>query len=271
MVGSFQITASFHRHRSNLISQYWKGEEVKRKGFFAFYLFTFSPFNLFCLDMVELKKIKFAILGILGSFIIRLLVRTLRVEERPKDLRQRFKERGEGLIYAFWHRMMLALAYVGKDSNIHVLISQHTDGEYIAQVIKRLGYGVIRGSTTRGGARAMISLVKKAREGFHIAITPDGPRGPRYIVQTGVIYLAQKSGVPILPASLGLSNYWELPSWDRFIIPKPFSKALLLYGTPIYVPPKLTEEQLEEYRLRLQRALEEITKQANAQLQQISS
>ena len=216
--------------------------------------------------MVEFKKIKFAILGILGSIIIRLLVRTLRIEERPKGLRQGFKERGEGLIYAFWHCMMLALAYVGKDSNIHVLISQHTDGEYIAQVIKRLGYGVIRGSPTRGGARAMINLVRKARSGFHIAITPDGPRGPRHVVQTGVIFLGQKSGVPILPAALGLSSYWELRSWDRFIIPKPFSKALLLYGTPIYVPPKLDEEQLEEYRLRLQNALEEVTETAQAQI-----
>lgn len=212
--------------------------------------------------MVELKKIKFAILGIIGSLVIRVLVRTLRVEEKPRDLRQRFEGRGEGLIYAFWHCMMLVLASVGKNSNIHVLISQHTDGEYIAQIIKRLGYGVIRGSTTRGGARAMISLVKKARSGFPIAITPDGPRGPRHVVQMGVIYLGQKAGVPILPAALGLSSYWELPSWDRFIIPKPFSKALLLYGQPIHIPPKLNEEQLEEYRLRLQKALEEITETA---------
>ncbi len=220
--------------------------------------------------MVKFKKIKFVILGILGSIIIRLLVRTLRIEERPKDLRQGFKERGEGLIYAFWHCMMLVLASVGKNSNIHVLISQHTDGEYIAQVIKRLGYGVIRGSTTRGGARAMINLVRKARSGFPIAITPDGPRGPRHVVQTGIIYLGQKSGVPILPAALGLSSYWELPSWDGFIIPKPFSKALLLYGTPIYVPPKLNEEQLEEYRLRLQKALDEITEIAQTVTQNSS-
>lgn len=217
--------------------------------------------------MLELKKIKFAILGILGSIIIRLLVRTLRIEERPKDLRQKFKDRGEGLIYAFWHRMMLVLGPVGRNSNIHVLISQHTDGEYIAQVIKRLGYVVIRGSTTRGGARAMINLVRKARTGFPIAITPDGPRGPRYVVQTGIIYLGQKSGVPILPAALGLSSYWELPSWDRFIIPKPFSKALVLYGDPIYVPPKLNKEQIEEYRLRLQKSLEKITETATAQIQ----
>jgi hypothetical protein len=217
--------------------------------------------------MVKFKKIKFAILGVLGSILIRLLVSTLRIEERPKDLRQKFKERGEGLILAFWHRMMLVLGPVGKKTNIHVLISQHTDGEYIAQIMKRFGYVVIRGSTTRGGARAAIRLIKKARSGFPIAITPDGPRGPSNVVQTGVVYLGQKSGVPVIPAALGVSDYWELSSWDRFIIPKPFSRALLLYGTPIYVPPKLTKEQLEEYRLLLQKALDEVTETVNTQIQ----
>lgn len=213
------------------------------------------------------QRTKFTVLGILGAVIIRLFVGTLRIEERPKDFRQGFEEKGEGLIFAFWHRMMLVLASVGRGTNIHVLISQHTDGEYIAQVIKWLGYGVIRGSTTRGGARAMIKMVRKAREGTPIGITPDGPRGPCYVVQTGVIYLAQKSGVPIIPAALGVSSYWELPSWDRFIIPKPFSRALLLYGTPIYVPPKLTKEQIEEYRLQLQKALDDVTEKANKQIQ----
>ena len=211
-----------------------------------------------------MKNLKFIIVGILGAWLIKLLAFTIRIDDEPKGFNEKTKT--YHAIYAFWHCMMLVLASVGKNSNIHVLISQHTDGEYIAQVIKRLGYGVIRGSTTRGGARAMINLVRKARAGFPIAITPDGPRGPRHVVQTGIIYLGQKSGVPILPAALGLSSCWELPSWDGFIIPKPFSKALLLYGTPIYVPPKLTEEQLEEYRLRLQNALEEITELAQTEI-----
>ncbi len=217
--------------------------------------------------MAGFKKIRFAILGVLGAIIIRILVGTLRIEERPKDLRQNFKERGEGIIFAFWHRKMLVLASVWKNANIHVLVSQHTDGEYITSVIRRLGYGVVRGSTTRGGASAIINLVRKARSGVPIAITPDGPRGPRNVAQVGVIYLGQKANTPILPVALGLSSYWEMQSWDKFIIPKPFSKVLLLYGKPIYVPPKLTEEQLEEYRLRLQKALEEITETANAQIQ----
>jgi lysophospholipid acyltransferase (LPLAT)-like uncharacterized protein len=208
-----------------------------------------------------MKKLKFLIIGVLGSWIIRLLAFTIRTEVLPKGFTGGTKNLH--VIYAFWHCMMLIPAYLGKGSNVHVLISQHSDGEYIAQVIKRLGFGVIRGSTTRGGMRAVRALVNKAKAGYSLAITPDGPRGPRFVVQPGSIYLGKKTQLPIIPAAVGLSNYWELRSWDRFRIPKPFSRALIMYGDPILIPPNSDEEEMEHYRLFLERTMKEMAERAD--------
>ncbi|KAB2835553.1 MAG: lysophospholipid acyltransferase family protein [Candidatus Brocadia sp.] len=208
-----------------------------------------------------MKKLKFFIVGILGAWFIRLLALTIRIHEEPQGFAERIQT--THAIYTFWHCLMLVPAYVGRNKNIQVLISQHSDGEYIAQVIKRLGFGVIRGSTTRGGARAVKAMVDKIREGYPVAITPDGPRGPRLVVQPGCIYLSQKTRLPILPATVGLSRYWKLPSWDKFRIPKPFSRALMMYGNPIHIPSKLTEEESEHYRLLVENIMKEMTEKAD--------
>ena len=157
-----------------------------------------------------MKKLKFIIVGFLGAWLIKLLASTIRIDDEPKGFNEKTKT--YHAIYAFWHCMMLIPAYVGRNSKIQVLISHHSDGEYIARVIKRLGFGVIRGSTTRGGMRAIKSLVDKIREGYPVAITPDGPRGPRFVVQPGSIYLSKKTQLPIIPTVVGLSSYWTLPS-----------------------------------------------------------
>ena len=141
-------------------------------------------------------------------------------------------------IYAFWHCMMLIPPSSAERARYRVLISQHSDGEYIARVIKKLGFGVIRGSTTRGGMRAIKALVDKIREGYPVAITPDGPRGPRFCCSAWKYLSRQKTQLPIIPMVVGLASYWTLPSWDKFRIPKPFSRALMLYGDPIHIPPK---------------------------------
>jgi len=208
-----------------------------------------------------MKKLKFLIVGILGSWLIKLLASTIRIYDYPIGFNKKAKD--TPAIYTFWHCMLLIPTYVGMNSKIQVLISQHTDGEYIAQVLSRLGFGVIRGSTTRGGARALKALVDKAREGYPIAITPDGPRGPRFIVQSGTIYLGKKTQVPIIPVAVGFSSYWELPSWDRFRIPKPFSRALMFYGDPIQIPSNINEEEMERYRLLLEQTMKEMTEKAD--------
>src|SRR3989338_2174304 len=208
-----------------------------------------------------MKNLKFIIVGILGAWLIKLLAFTIRIDDEPKGFNEKTKT--YHAIYAFWHCMMLIPAYVGRKSKIQVLISQHSDGEYIAQVINRLGFGVVRGSTTRGGIRALKALVDKIREGCPVAITPDGPRGPRFVVQTGVIYLGKKTQLPVIPVVVGLSSYWELPSWDRFRIPKPFSRALMFYGDPIQIPSNINEEEMERYRLLLEQTMKEMTEKAD--------
>lgn len=208
-----------------------------------------------------MKTLKFFIAGILGALIIRLLGFTIHIYDEPKGYNE--KSKTFRVIYTMWHCMMLIPAYVGRNRNIQVLISQHSDGEYIAQVIKRLGFGAIRGSTTRGGRGAVKGMIEKVRKGYLVAITPDGPRGPRFVVQPGSIYLSQKTGLPIVPLVIGLSDYWKLPSWDEFRIPKPFSRALVMYGDPIHIPPNLTEEELEHYRLLLEKTMKEMTERAD--------
>lgn len=199
--------------------------------------------------------------GVLGSWLIRLLALTIRIYDSPRGFNEKIQT--VQAIYTFWHCLILIPAYVGRRKNIQVLISQHSDGEYIAQVIKRLGFGVVRGSTTRGGARAVKTLVDKVREGYPVAITPDGPRGPRFVVQPGSIYLSQKTRLPIIPTTVGLSRYWKLPSWDEFRIPKPFSRALMMYGEPLHIPPNLTEEETESYRLQVEKIMKEMTEKAD--------
>ena len=211
----------------------------------------------------KLEKINLFVIGFLGSLLVRLLISTIIVEERPNKYTKKLKPQGKSVIYTFWHSFMLVPGYANRNLGIKVLISQHSDGEYIAQAIKWLGYDVVRGSTTRGGVRALLSMINKAKEdNASFAITPDGPRGPRLIVQPGIIFLGQKTGYPILPVSLGLTSYWELPSWDRFRIPKPFSKAILMYGDPIKIPPKLDKNKIDEYRMLLEKTLNEMTVEA---------
>ncbi len=204
--------------------------------------------------------------GILGAWLIKLIAFTMRIYDEPKG----FSEKTKTLhaIYAFWHCMIFIAAYVGRKRNIQVLISEHSDGEYIAQVIQRLGYGVIRGSTTRGGIRAVKALVNKARDGCSLAITPDGPRGPRFIVQSGSIYLGKKTQLPIIPTVVGLSHYWKLPSWDGFRIPKPFSTALVLYGDPVLIPHNLSEEDMEQHRVFLEQVMREMAERADSLVHQ---
>jgi len=213
-----------------------------------------------------MKKLKFLIVGILGSWLIKLLAATIRIYDYPIGFNKKAKD--TPAIYTFWHCMLLIPTYVGMNSKIQVLISQHTDGEYIAQVINRLGFGVVRGSTTRGGIRALKALVDKIREGCPVAITPDGPRGPRFVVQTGVIYLGKKTQLPVIPVVVGLSSYWELPSWDRFRIPKPFSRALMLYGDPIHIPPNISEEEMEHHRLKLEQIMREMVERVDSLIRQ---
>ncbi|MGI8402678.1 MAG: lysophospholipid acyltransferase family protein, partial [Gemmatimonadaceae bacterium] len=130
------------------------------------------------------------------------------------------------LLPGLWHH---------RNEGVTVLISEHRDGEIVARAAESLGYGLIRGSTTRGGGRALISLVRELRAGHEIAITPDGPRGPARKFAPGALVAAQRSDAFILPVAVSASRSWRLKSWDRFMIPKPFARVTIAYGPPTKV------------------------------------
>lgn len=138
-------------------------------------------------------------------------------------------------IYAIWHARQAFLAYAHRHTNICALVSRSKDGEYMARLIQKLGIGAVRGSTSKGGSLALLALIDEAQAGRHPVITPDGPRGPQRTVQQGIIFLAQKTGLPIIPATCGISSKIVFHSWDRFELPLPFGRAVVIYGRPITV------------------------------------
>ena len=196
----------------------------------------------------------------LSSFFIRLLVKTLRLRVVGEG---RFKnERNSGnVIYAFWHNRLLLLIYTHRNQGIHVMVSRSRDGEIISQTIQRFGFRTVRGSSSRGGSSALLQLARKLADGADVAITPDGPQGPRYHVQMGIIHLAERSGCPIIPLAYSASKKWVLKSWDGFLIPCPFARAVLVYGNPLRVS---RDSELEDKRLELEKELREITTEADA-------
>jgi hypothetical protein len=161
---------------------------------------------------------------------------TVRIRNAP-DMSARFARnpRPPG-VYAFWHSHQLSALWHFRRSGAAILVSASKDGEYIARVARSVGFLPLRGSSSRLGAPGLKALIETARSGRTVAITPDGPRGPRHSIGPGVLALAQKSGYPIIPFAVGLSSFWELPSWDRFRIPKPFSRGYSCWGEPLHVP-----------------------------------
>ena len=150
--------------------------------------------------------LKLAVVPSIGAAVIRLLERTVRIRTEEADFVDRLYREGRNVILAFWHsrQFMMPLAYRGKE--VHVLISQHRDGELIARIVARFGAQSVRGSTTRGGVQALRQLIRLGCSGADLAVTPDGPRGPRQVVQVGVVQLAQATGLPIVPVTFSCSK-----------------------------------------------------------------
>ena len=138
------------------------------------------------------------------------------------------------------------------------MTSRHRDGDYIAEVIRRLGYEAARGSSSRGSLGATREALEALRNGKDLGFAIDGPRGPRYVVKRGPTYVAWKSGHPILPFTVSVKRKWKLKSWDHFQIPKPFSRALVEIGEPIYVKTDVSKERLAQYDRKVQEALDEL-------------
>jgi lysophospholipid acyltransferase (LPLAT)-like uncharacterized protein len=202
-----------------------------------------------------IKAVGFAV-----ALLVRLWIGTVRYRYRPLgpnlDPNQaNFRGR---YIYAFWHENILIPAYQYGRPDIWVLISQHADGQLIAEACRHLRFRTVRGSTTRDGVRAVRQMLRKGKHA-HLAITPDGPRGPRRRVQPGLVYLAAWTGLPIVPIGFAFHRAWRMRSWDRFALPHPYSGVECVTTDLIHVPEDADREQLEQYRRQVEEALNRAT------------
>ena len=210
----------------------------------------------------RVKRAQVALISGLGYPLISLLGRTLRWRVEGLHHYDAIVASGRQPVMAFWHGRILPATYYFRRRGIVVITSENFDGEWIARIIERFGYGTARGSTTRGGKKALVQLVRAMRAGRPAGFTIDGPRGPARVAQPGAVWLAGATGNPLLPFHLEASKAWTLRSWDRTQIPKPFSTVALVVGEPIAVTADATEDEREVARLDLESKLVALERRA---------
>ena len=204
------------------------------------------------------------VLIVLGFWLYRVWARTLRLQVEDPDNVVSFV-RNQPVIFAIWHNRLLMLPRVFDPCfptrQSYGLISASRDGDLIARFIERSGYGTIRGSSSRKGVIALRQLVDTLASGGNVLVTPDGPRGPVYQASQGIVFVAQKSGAPVVPIHLEYSSCWRLKSWDRFVVPRPFSTLRAIFGAPLTILPTGSPQQFEAERLRLQNSMMSLVEQ----------
>lgn len=198
--------------------------------------------------------------GWVGTSIVRLLSASLRFEQRsvsavPVDPLQ--SPEREVFIYALWHENFLIPISRFGNPDVSALVSRHADGQLLGALLRATGVRIVHGSTSRGGVSAVREMLRPGSG--HLAVTPDGPRGPRRVVQPGVVYLASRTGLRIVPIGVGHHRPWRVKSWDSFAVPRPFSRVRCLFGRPLSVPANLHGEALQPHVERLQLELDRHT------------
>ncbi|MGA8541331.1 MAG: lysophospholipid acyltransferase family protein [Terriglobales bacterium] len=219
------------------------------------------------------------LLGLISSasyLAIALIGPTLRYsiswEEPPTPPDATFEKQ---VIYSFWHRAVFASAWLWRKTGIAVMVSRSFDGEYIARTIEKLGFIAVRGSSSRGGAPALLGLKNQLEQGNLVAFTVDGPRGPKYVAKPGPVLLSRASGLPMAAFYVALSDAWVMRTWDELMIPKPFSKALVRFSAKMQVHVDAgsaeMDAQMEEFYRQLQAALERVTRFAEEHVGEVGS
>jgi lysophospholipid acyltransferase (LPLAT)-like uncharacterized protein len=203
---------------------------------------------------------------------IRVIGPTLRYslswEEGPTPADAIFEKQ---VIYSFWHRSVFPAAWLWRKQGIAVMVSRSFDGEYIARIIEKFGFVAVRGSSSRGGSEALRGMKKELEKGAAVAFTIDGPRGPKYVAKPGPVLLARTSSMPMAAFYVALSDAWVLKTWDEFMIPKPFSKALARASRKMLVGADADEPQMRDCHAQLQAGLERVTKFAEENVARVGS
>ena len=190
--------------------------------------------------------------------IVKIIGITLRFEVEGFDYSLDPEMNQFSPIVCSWHDRIFGCTYYMRDRGLVVMSSISFDAEYTARIIQRFGFGVIKGSSTRGGTRALVEMIRLVKDGYPTAFTIDGPRGPRYKVKPGPTLLAKKTGNPIIPFMVDTKRYWKMNSWDQLQIPMPFSRAKAFFAKPIFVSPDANDDELERKSAELQNALDDL-------------
>ncbi|MEE2996414.1 MAG: lysophospholipid acyltransferase family protein [Pseudomonadota bacterium] len=208
-----------------------------------------------------------AALSWLAACYLRIVWRTGRWTIENQQVATSMVAGGKPFIACFWHGRMLMIpnAWVYK-APVSILISHHRDGTFISRTLDHLGVGTISGSSSKGGGSALIAIVRALKRGEYIGITPDGPRGPRMRVAPGAIFAAKLSGAALLPVTFAASRCRVFMSWDRFILPFPFTRGVIRIGDPIDVPCEMDDIRAEEIRQKLERVLTDLTMTLDSEL-----
>ena len=215
------------------------------------------------------KRAQAAAIAGVGYPLINALGHTLRWRVEGLHHFDAIVASGRPPVMGFWHGRILTATYYFRRRGIVVITSENFDGEWIARIIERFGYGTARGSSSRGGLKAMHKLVRDMRAGRPAGFTLDGPRGPARVAQPGAVWLAAQTGNPLLPFHLEASSYWSVRSWDRTQIPKPFSTVALVVGEPIEVPKQTKDDALESARVDLEERLAALEERARELLRRV--
>lgn len=192
--------------------------------------------------------------------LIRLIYATMRITVVGREILPGFAARGEGYVGAFWHARILMIPFLYPGKALHILVSQHRDGEIIANILSRFGFHLVRGSSSKGGHDAMRELLRLLRSDHDLGIAVDGPRGPAEVLKPGAAQLGRLSGKAVIPISFSASHAIRLTSWDRFMIPLPGSRGVFVVGEPVR---HVKGEEIEDFRLRIEQALREATFRAD--------
>jgi lysophospholipid acyltransferase (LPLAT)-like uncharacterized protein len=215
---------------------------------------------------MKLKKAKQDTLRFAGNYVlfqlIDVLCKTLRIHFINKDIIDQLEKRNKNYILGFWHSTMLLPWYLNRDKNFAGLTSKSKDGDLLAKILKKWNYQVLRGSSTEGGDIALGLMIDFARNGYSIAITPDGPKGPPYKLKAGAVVSAKKAGLPLVLVGIGFKKKRFLKSWDRFQIPAFFTKANVIYSEPVYIKSSLGREETSGIIEQCEMKLNELQSQA---------
>src|SRR3954447_2218602 len=216
------------------------------------------------------QRVVLSIIVWAGYWFIRLLGPTLRVSVSYEEGAQKTLDE-RPLVASFWHSCMVPATYIFRNMGIRVMSSFSYDGEYMGRIIKRFGFVAVKGSSSRNPIKALLGLRRALEDGWTVAFTLDGPRGPRHKVKPGPVGLGRSSGVPLTTFHVGVDKAWVLNSWDRMMIPKPFSRVLIRFGKLIQVPKNADDSDLARYNDELQAALDRVCEFADANVSKVGT